>query len=310
MITRFPRKGIYYYKAGKLLHSLAAGRALNETYTIEEKEKKEAAGEPLYREPKIVNSYFGVMIELPGTNEQVFTAGWIHTPYSEEGIAFLKKAGSLLAENGERADINDRLGDFFTWLGIPDSAAEHYKVAVDIIPANAGIREKMVLSYDAAYLFQNGMGQLDSLFNRKEINFPMQLLFAKYKIHSGLFKEAQALLDAAEKIHPYQIAEIYDLNGRLQLLSSHSKGALASYSKLLLLNGKDSMVLYNIARLYAKEGNKKEAKKWLDQAVKNGFNYSYVINFDPYLDVFGKTGSRTDLFPGIRWKKYISRYKQ
>jgi hypothetical protein len=51
-------------------------------------------------------------IELPGTHEVVYPAMEIKRPYSEEGIAFLLKADSLLTEAGERADINNRIGDF------------------------------------------------------------------------------------------------------------------------------------------------------------------------------------------------------
>lgn len=74
----------------------------------------------------------------------------------------------------------------YWWLGLPDSAGVYYFVSVNIQPDNAGIREKLIDCYAAAYLYSDALTQLDSLYRRKEINFSKQLLFAQYKIHDGL----------------------------------------------------------------------------------------------------------------------------
>ncbi len=309
MIIRFPEKGMYYYKEGKLLYNLAVENKYGETYNEIYIKKKESENKALYTAPDISldsgkNNYGINEIILPGSEDTVYKSWGIQTPYSEQGIEYLKKADSLLNEDGERADINNKIGDFYWWLGLPDDASKHYFVAVNIQPDNAGTREKLVNCYNAAYLYQDALTQLDSLYRRKEINFPKQLMLARYKIHSGLFAEAQTLLDAAEKVHPYIQNEIIDLNGRLQLLSQNPKKALEYYTQLLDRNPNDSMVMYSIARLYAKRKNDNEALKWLQKSLKNGFNYSFVLKYDPYMKDLRKSPKWNSLTKGIAIKQY------
>lgn len=312
MIKVFPAKGIYYYKAGKLLYKLAAKQRSAELYTEYQKELNESKDAEMFTKPDIMQksgtrSIYFKAIELPGTHEEVVPAFTIKTPYSEEGIAFLLKADSLLTEPGERADINNRIGDFFSWLGLPDKAGIHYFISVSIDPNNAGIREKLADAKAAAYLYQDALSALDSLYNRKEINFPKQLMLAKFNIHSGVFAKAQLLLTDAEKIHPYVQAEILDLNGRLQLLSQQNEKALVYYKKFLTLHEKDSIVMYSIARLYARMGNTTEAIKWRAAAIKNGFKYSYVLENDIDFKNIDPPLKRKALFPAAKWELYPNR---
>lgn len=309
MIGRFPKKGTYYYKAGKHLYKMGEISKEFESYNNYKRELRESLGKAVFTELDIFQKPLqpGYKFILPGTEEVVQSSPQIHLPYSEAGIAYLKKARQLLTEEGEQADINNKIGDMYWWLGLPDSAGKYYFVSVNIQPDNAGTREKLVDAYAAAYLYGDAAGQLDSLYNRKEINFSKQLLFAKYKIHDGLFGAAQTLLNDAEKVHPYIQPEIIELNGRLNLLSQNPKKALEFYNTLYALNKKDSGVMYTIARLYAKLGNKAEAIKWRAGAIKNGFKFSYVIEYDTYFNNIDKPLQRKKLFPAIDWESYPDR---
>ena len=312
MIGRFPKNGMYYYKQGKLLYGLAALSKYSEPYTNYQRELNESKDKTLFNELNISdtsrkNSQQGYKFKLPGTEETVQSSPPIHTPYSEEGIAYLKKANQLITEDGERADINNKIGDMYWWLGLPDSAGVYYFVSVNIQPDNAGIREKLIDCYAAAYLYSDALTQLDSLYRRKEINFSKQLLFAQYKIHDGLFGAAQSLLNDAEKVHPYVQQQIIDLNGRLNLLSDNPKKAIEYYSRLITINKKDSCVMYTIARLYAKLGNKTEAIKWRAAAIKYGFRFSYALEYDTYFNKIDKPGTRKQLFKEVDWANYPDR---
>ena len=132
-------------------------------------------------------------------------------------------------------------------------------------------------------LFKNrkGLENLEYLYQNKQINFPNMMLLAEYDIHAGQFAEAKQLLDEARAIHPYYIPAIDDLNGRLLLLSGQPKQALLYYQDYLAGNANDSMALYTIGRLYAQMGNTAEAFKWLEKAMAKGFNYSFVLTYDP-----------------------------
>jgi len=118
------------------------------------------------------------------------------------------------------------------------------------------------------------------LNNRHEINFPKQVLMAKYCIHAGRFADALKLLKDARQIHPYKIDEITDLNGRLQLLSNHPKEALAFYKDYLVNDPKEYLTMYTIARLNAQMKNMNEAWKWLKLSVDKGFKFYWVLNYD------------------------------
>jgi tetratricopeptide (TPR) repeat protein len=103
---------------------------------------------------------------------------------------------------------------------------------------------------------------------------------AKYCVHSGRFSDALNLLRDAQQIHPYKIAEIGDLNGRLQLLSNHPKEALPFYKDYLTTDTTGYLTMYTIARLYAQMKNTNEAWKWLKLSIDKGFKYYWVLNYD------------------------------
>ncbi|MEI7736968.1 MAG: tetratricopeptide repeat protein, partial [Ferruginibacter sp.] len=248
MIKQFPDDGSWYYKQGVLLYKLAEKRKSDEAYSENERESKESENKNVFEQPDIYAAeifYYTDLATLPGTGEQIELSPDIRIPYSEEGIAYLKKADSILGGNtNTHAEINERTGDMFLWLDLPELASSHYQIAVDARPDNATTRERLVETYSAAGQLQNALAQLDSLNYRKEINFNKMLMLAEYKMHSGLFTEAQSMLNNAEKIHPYTQHTIIELNSRLQLLSLHPKEALLFYQQLLKGNEKDSMTMY------------------------------------------------------------------
>ncbi|HKB45849.1 MAG TPA: tetratricopeptide repeat protein, partial [Chitinophagaceae bacterium] len=232
---------------------------------------------------------------LPGTLETIIVANKIYHPWTE-GINCLMKADSFLPQNDDAlADINYKIGDMFTWQGLPEQAATHYKKSVDLKPADANTRIKLIETYSGIYYLKDALEQLDSLYQRKEINFSMQLLMAEYCIHSGRFSDATNLLGAAKQIHPYKIPRITNLNGRLQLLSNHPKEALPFYKEYLSANPDDSLTMYTIARLYAQMGNKEEAWKWLRLSLNKGFDFYWVLQYDTTWNNFRKLSKWKDI---------------
>jgi hypothetical protein len=90
----------------------------------------------------------------------------------------------------------------------------------------------------------------------------------------------------------------------LQLLSQHPKEALVFYQQLYNENKNDPLVMYSISRLNAKLGNDAEAFKWLELSLKKGFNYSYVLQFDPYTESLRKSAKWASLLKGVAMKTY------
>jgi len=281
MIKRFPEDADLNYKAGVFLYHFAEGVPNRFFFDI-----KEIA--PDTDEERFINfmmpglqSSAGVFKRfiLPGTGDTIIIANKIVRPYTQ-GIIYLKKADSLLQDDDALADVNYKIGDMYTWQGLPERSVPYYKRSVDLKPEDANTREKLIESYSIIYYLKDALDQLDSLHQRKEINFPMQLLMAKYCLHSGRFTEAANLLKEAKQIHPFNVAEITDLNGRLQLLSNHPKEALKYYMEYLSANPGDSLTMYTIAKLYAKMKNKSDAWKWLKLSIDKGFNYYWVLKYD------------------------------
>ncbi|MDB5199289.1 MAG: tetratricopeptide repeat protein [Chitinophagaceae bacterium] len=302
MCERFPESADWQYKIGLFLYQIADDNKdafiWDKKYIIPDKNAEVYVP---HNDESLLPDNMGV--NLPGIKETILFAQPCRWPRTE-GIQHLAKADSLLQDDDASADINQMIGDLYVWQGLPSRANAYYKVSVDLKPQDAATRLKLVDTYNATYFFQNALIQLDSLYQRKEINFPKQLLLAKYYIHSARFTDADTLLKEAQKIHPYKMHEIIDLNGRLQLLSQHPKEALQFYSQLLTLNEKDQFTMYSIARLYAKLENYNEAWKWLEASLKKGFNYAFILRFDPYMEALRTSAKWNSLVKNFTMKVY------
>ncbi len=298
MHERLPGQGNWFYKAGNLLYEIANEDP--DKYRIDYKEYK-----PDEDEPSHINRMAGLNVEpfrfetLPGIDSVVRLADKIRLPFTQGIVCFLK-ADSLLAEDEYLlAEINDKLGDLYVWQGLVKDAPKHYQKAIDLQDKNSGIRLKLVDVLDRLYEFTSAQMHLDTFLNRKEINFSKQLLLAKYYAHSSRFKEATELLQQAEATHVYDIAEIRNLYGRIELLSDQPKKAIEHYKTYLALKPHDVEAMYSIARMYAKAGNKIEAWRWLQKAMNEGFLYSYVLKYDTTWDGYRKEA---------KWKSLMKQY--
>lgn len=286
MISRFPDDGNWYYKYGKLLYDLALVNHLDERITQYDLDFKEAAGLGFYKEQEIdlnpgFTTYSIDTDVFPQPGDTLFNLTASRGPYCKMAIASLKKADSLLrADDDTHAEIYEKIGDLYTLQGLPYPASSHYQVAVDARPDNASVREKLADAYSASYQLSKALAQLDSLLSRKQVDFPKQVMMARYLVHCGNFEKAQQLLTEAEKEHPYPIAEIFDLKGLLFLRNNQADKAMNVYSQKLEIFPGDNITMYNIAKVYARTGKYEQAKIWLDKALHAGFNYPYVLKND------------------------------
>jgi tetratricopeptide (TPR) repeat protein/uncharacterized caspase-like protein len=296
MHGRLPINGSWFYKAGNLLYQLAARNP--EKYKTDFKQyKPDGKGIASARIFPLPDK--AVVEILPGIDSIVILSDIIKHPFSD-GIRLLKTADSLTTEDDDLlAEINDKLGDLHVWQGLVEDAPKHYQKAIDLQDKNAGIRLKLIDVLDQLYQFTSAQVHLDTLLSRNEINFSKQLLLAKYYTHSSRFNEAIVLLEQAEAIHVYDIAEIRNLYGRIELLSNQPKKAIDRYKTYLNTKPDDVEAMYSIARMYAKLGNKKEAWHWLQTAMDKGFLYSYVLKYDTTWDDYRKE---------TKWKSLMKQY--
>jgi tetratricopeptide (TPR) repeat protein len=301
MMQRYPGEVDWFYKGGLLLYQIAANNPNayqadrkqiapdtdEEAYIISKRDSTEPEG--VYR-PHSNES-------LPGTMESIIFSDVITYPRTE-AINYLRKVDSLIQDDSARADVNSKIGDLYVWQGIPERSLPYYKRSIDLGTANANSRMKFIEVCDLTYHLSDALEQLDTLYDRHQINFSKQVLLAKYCIHSGRFADALKLLDSAEKIHPYKVAEIVDLKGRLQLLSHHPNEALPYYMQYLKTDSTNCLTMYSIARINAQLKNMDEAAKWLKLSVNKGFKYYWVLKYDPAWDDYRRSPT---------WKQIIAK---
>lgn len=277
IISRHPERGEWPYKAGALMYDVVSGDP--EKYPDDRKKLVIDSDKDDYIKGSFYEQQNFVSYKVPGTGEEYMLHQQVPFPITE-GILYLRKADSLLAQDEILAEINYKLGDLYVWQGLPERADRFYKKSVTIKPDNANVRTKYINTSIINYNYGIALEQLDSLYSRKEINYPNQLLMAEYCMYAGRFADAASLLKEAREIHPYRQDNITDLNGRLQLLSGKPLPAITYYKEYLANNPGDVNTMYSIAKMYAVAKNSNEAWKWLTQALNKGFNYYWVLKYD------------------------------
>lgn len=287
------RDASWYYKRGALLYHMAETNPGSYPF-----DQAEIAPDSNYVrlkawEHKSIQSPYSWFI--PGLNEIVGSTPAIVFP-KMEAIQDLLKADSLRTLDEEAlADVNNKLGDLYVWLGLPGKSAPHYATAAGIKPGNANILMKLAGSYVNTYQLQNALAILDSLHARKAIDLEQQVLLAKLKAHEGKYNQAESLLAEAKKNYPYTLYTIADLQARTSMLAKQNKKAINLYKQVIKLNESDPSAYYTLSRLYVVEGNVKAAQQSLQQALARNFNHSLVLKYDPVMNKLRKTKEWTQL---------------
>jgi tetratricopeptide (TPR) repeat protein len=300
MTSLFPDEQAWYYKAGAFLYELAASNPNGYVYDTQAIEP-DSDGKNIIKGqvPVTEAGYSKYEYHIPGTWEVIQLADQIFKPRTE-AILFLMKADSLsMADETLHMEINDKIGDLYTWLHLPEKANLFYQVAADMQPYNAGTKMKLVATYTSTWNYSNALQLLDSLYRFKQINFSNQLQMAKFYIHAGQFKKGETVLAEAKSIYPYQLPIFGELTGLSHFMAGNPLQALPYYLALLKENEKNPLLLYTIASLYAQSGKKDIAWKYLEKAVDSGFHYGYVLRYDVPAKRFEKNP---------KWEALIGRF--
>ncbi|HEX4957281.1 MAG TPA: tetratricopeptide repeat protein [Lacibacter sp.] len=284
----FPDVGYWHLKAGDFFYVLAKKDA--PVYVADRKSIFPDETEPAYVDSRVGETARSKAPEkIPGTDQTVYPAMPVIKPMTE-GIRYLLIADSLLGHaDALNASINDKIGDLYTWQGVPLYASVHYQKSIDLLPVNTSVRLKLVDACNTVFKYTAALEHLDTLKNRKEINFEKQLLLAKYYMHNSRFTEAEQLLAEARTSHPYKIPELFALYARLYMLSNQPQKAIEWLEEYLVLRPGESEVMYSISRMYAQLNKSNKAMEWLGKALKNGFAYEWVLQRDPLLQKLRST---------------------
>jgi tetratricopeptide (TPR) repeat protein len=243
--------------------------------------------------------------DIPETNERIYAADQIFMP-RKDGINYLTKAAEVIADKGTLADIHFKIGNIYQWAGSKKMAYPYFEKSLSLNPDDANVRMTLIDNYRALNKNKDAYEQLNYLNDSSQINFENRLLLTQFNIQAGQFEKATVLLNQAELISPYKNSEMETLKGRLIFLSKKPAEAIKFYQAYLLTNAKDSIACYTLARIYAKAGKTKDALRYLETAIKNGFNYSFVLKYDPYLDKLRKNEKWKRILASVKPQTYKS----
>ncbi len=300
MKTQNPVNAEWHYKAGYLLYNLVKDSAID--FAMDRKAifpdafvplssvpHKYAASEKRPKSFREINRI--ITLEYAPPIEQPITSA-IHSLLAADSLAALNDSLS--------ADIHDKVGDLYRWQGVPLFAATHYRKSVQLLPANTGVRLKLIDADDETYQFTDAVESLDTLYARRELNYDKMVLLAKYYLHMSKFNEAEILLQKATAVHPHKMPVLYDLYARLYLLQGKHQEAIKRYNAYLQLVPNDAAAMYSISRMYAQLKNKTKAYEWLRKSFTHGFAYGWVLKEDPLMK---------DIRGTAEWRKLLSKQR-
>lgn len=123
--------------------------------------------------------------------------------------------------------------------------------------------KSMALVYLGIMADDEGKFNLAADFFERAIKFDNGNFYAHYNMaialrHKGLYKEALAALERAQKLRP-DLVEAQNLKGQLQYQNQDLKGA-ESTLKQAIETSKDPLAYYNLGMVYKKDGKFAEAK--------------------------------------------------
>ena len=241
---------------------------------------------------------------VPGTNDTIPIAGPIYMP-RKDGITYLKRAAELIPEKEALADINFKMGNIYLYAGSKKQAYPYLEKSLSFEPGNANTRLILIDIYAALFKNSAALKQLNYLYDSSQINFEKRLLLAQFDIKAGQFDKANELLTKAEYIHPYVLPQIANLRGLSNMLAGKPTEAIAFYKKNIDVQKKDPWFTnYSLARLYAITDNQTEAWKYLQRAINAGFNFSFVLQNDSFMDNLRKTPKWQSTISNIAMKQY------
>lgn len=330
-IEKYPGNGEWNYKLGLLLYNHAEQDAMFEFFDtliwFPKVNKEVFIDHDIYEKlgqsddlsfdrtgtgiPQVINKFdttiiFSHKYEIPGTKESISLAEDVYMP-RKDGINYLNRAAELLSEKPILAEIYNKIGDIYVWAGSKKQAFPYYTRAVQFDPGNANARLNVVDAGTAIYKNRAVLEQLGYLYDNSLINFEKRLWYAEFSMYAAQFEKSKKALAEADAMHPYQLPEIYDLQGRLNMLSGKAEPAIKYYKLYAGMVADDAYTEYTLARLYAGKGKQAEAFRWMEKAIRNGFNYSFVLESDPAMEKLRKTEKWKSLLKNIQkkeWKKY------
>lgn len=324
---QFPQSGAWHYKAGNFMYDKAAANpqkfSQDKTYRIADYNLRSIASNEdtgffgkgitsLKGKELTIDYTLGRMHEMdefggyiPGTLEEYFLGIRINHPFSE-GLQFLKVADTFISDKVILADVDEKIGDIYTWKGLYQKSPPYYRKSLALQNTNAGVRTKLVESLDRNYAFMEAILHLDTMNASGGLNYDNILRLGRYNIHACNFSLADSLLKHAEKIHPYSHPEMNEWKGRMHFMAKQPEKALSYYEAYAKRYPSKWTTSYTMAQIYVQLQDKTKAIQYLQQAIDEGFNLGWVLLHDANWNEYHNLLEWKQLTAKIKPKEYRS----
>ncbi|MBK8494791.1 MAG: tetratricopeptide repeat protein [Chitinophagaceae bacterium] len=151
----FPENADWNIKAGNFQYAIA--RSVPGSIISDIKMTDPFTGEMVYKfpQPREPNLYPRIRSRVPlyGTQIPDTRPKMKYRPYTDGIYYFQKAALHLPYHETQLAGVYGKTGDLYNWQGLPDSALYFYEKAIELNPADAGTRNKLVETYADNHLF-------------------------------------------------------------------------------------------------------------------------------------------------------------
>ena len=322
MVEKFPAVASWSYKLGLLLYDKASNNAADkylDTIVFFPKAGKEAFIDLYMRNEVISNptslyaidaaelgmkrEMFAVgendvreIVTIPGTKVTFILQPIVYTPRIE-AVKYLQKADSLTTDFTARGEILNKIANVYLWSGSPTYAQRYYKSAAVFLPEDASVASKYINTSRAIYHNTEAMAALTQLQKTARLDFDNRVLLSEAYLLQGKYLEAQKELDTASQVYHIPNDKLLQLQANSFMQQERYADAIALYKKLVDVKKEGSSSMYNIATAYAMQNNTAQAMRFLSIAIKEGFNYKYVLENDKVWDKI-KTANR--------WKNLVA----
>lgn len=294
MVYRLPGQADWLLRSANLLCS----HCLNQTKNYEFRENR---FEDTFDAPdpsddlSMVTEYYATWTKAKHLEKHPDLVYWPQV--CEKPLALFDKAFPYLVHADERAAVLQKQGDIYLHLELPSEAEARYERALTHVPGREDIRDKVVGSYINRNLFRAALGHLAHQDTIGHLRFPGHIVLARMYNLDKRFTATDAIMTRAGRfiLDEINLIRLDDLRAQRYLLAGDLAKARKQYeanAKAWHRTGEDA---YGIARIYAKGGDQKNAFKWLEKALDQGFGqYTWVLARDPWMKGLRQTS---------RWKK-------
>ncbi|PWT81278.1 MAG: hypothetical protein C5B44_04075, partial [Acidobacteria bacterium] len=169
------------------------------------------------------------------------------------------------------------LGSLYQHVGLEDFAAREFKRGLEIDPTSDLLKDTIVMMHNIVRDYDNELSD-----NQKY--FPSRGPSVWYLLSKGRLNDVQELIDkSGSKIDwlPQAKGLLFALKKDFVSAEREIPGILSQFPTR---DPEYHHATYDVACIYALEGNSKEAVKWLTETAASGFSCYPLFGRDPYLN--------------------------